>query len=78
MTKATRARCRNRPTSEKLMGSHLQPSFADLLTGDHTILSLLDKLRDYQANAHIVQDGYSYWLQSSPTPGCGLFLLLLV
>ena len=59
MTQTVRARCENRPL--KRAGGI---SLGDLITADHKTLTLDDGSRNGHGNALIVQDGYSYWLQS--------------
>ena len=41
-------------------------TIGELITAEHTIRNLDDESRNDHGNALIVQDGYSYWLQSYP------------
>ena len=62
MTKTARTRCEKKrrwnPTRNRL---------GQLITADHRIMNIDNEPRNDFRNAHIVQDGFSYWLQSSPT-----------
>ena len=66
MTETTLARCKYRPLKGADGISPATP-LGDLITTDHKILNLDDESRHVRPNALIVQDGYSFWLQSYPT-----------
>ena len=66
MTKTTRATGKHRPL-KRTDGIPPSTTLGELTAADHKILDLDGKSRNNHRNALIVQDGYSYGLQSYPT-----------